>query len=71
MPQACEKISGTPRYSLEINWITTWEDMVIKLIKIKMPYPLYIETLDLKVQYLFKRKIGTVVDKYPNKPEIK
>jgi hypothetical protein len=33
--------------------------------------PLKIETLDLKVQYRFRKNIGAAGSKCPNKPEIK
>ena len=41
------------------------------LITINIGNPLKIETLDLKVQYRFRKNIGTAANRYPNKPEIK
>jgi len=51
--------------------IKEWEDKVIKLIAIYIGNPLKIEILELKVQYRFRKNIGTAANRYPNKPEIK
>ena len=39
--------------------INEWQDKVIKLMIIYIGNPLKIETLDLNVQYRFKKNIGT------------
>ena len=71
MPQAWEQISGTPKYSLDKYWIRECDTKLNILIIIYIGNPLKIETLDLKVQYLFKKNICIAANKYPNRPEIR